>query len=287
MKNHTKMKKYQCFQFSIENETQSEILIAQLDALEPIGFKEEENSVFVYFDELSYSKDQIDQIAENMNLTYNKTTIEEENWNAKWESGFDPISVIDPNDQSLFAYIRASFHNKNENARYSVEITPKMSFGTGHHATTYLMVETMASLDFKNKNVLDFGTGTGVLAILAEKMGAKKIIAIDNDDWSIENTRENAEKNDCENLNLIKANGCNTETGFSSEIILANINFNVIVDNLDAIKLHAAPSTTVLFSGILEGDIPKLTQETTNAGFHTHDIRVRNGWAMIHTILKK
>ena len=220
-----------------------------------------------------------------MSLTYEETSIEEENWNAKWESGFEPISVLDPRDQSLFAYIRASFHDVNEKARYNIEITPKMSFGTGHHATTYLMIETMCSLDFKDKNVIDFGTGTGVLAILAEKMGAKKIMAIDNDDWSMENTRENAEKNNSENVTLIKAESCFTGNDFSSEIILANINFNVIVDNLEAIKLNATTGTIVLFSGILEGDVISLTKELTNAGFFINKVNIRNGWAMIYTIL--
>ncbi|MEN9964603.1 MAG: hypothetical protein RL582_1698 [Bacteroidota bacterium] len=279
------MKKYQCYRFTTENESQSEILIAQLDTLEPIGFKEEDQDVFVYFDQLSISKNQIDHIAENLNLSYEETSIEEENWNAKWESGFEPISVLDPIDQSLFAFIRASFHDINENARYSVEITPKMSFGTGHHATTYLMIEAMCSLEFKNKNVLDFGTGTGVLAILAEKMGAKKIIAIDNDDWSLENTLENAEKNHSENITLIKAESCVTVNDFSSDIILANINFNVIVDNLEAIKLNATMGTIVLFSGILEGDVTNLSKELTSAGFYIHEVRIRNGWAMIYTRL--
>jgi ribosomal protein L11 methyltransferase len=198
------MKKYQCFRFSTENEAQSEILIAHLDTLEPIGFKEEDNDVYVYFDQLNYSKNEIDLIAETLNLRYEETSIEEENWNAKWESGFEPISVLDPRDQSLFAYIRASFHDVNEKARFNIEITPKMSFGTGHHATTYLMIEAMCSLDFKDKNVIDFGTGTGVLAILAEKMGAKKIIAIDNDDWSVENTLENAVKFDSSVVSLLQ-----------------------------------------------------------------------------------
>jgi ribosomal protein L11 methyltransferase len=279
------MKKYQCFRFSTENEAQSEILIAHLDTLEPIGFKEEDNDVYVYFDQLNYSKNEIDLIAETLNLRYEETSIEEENWNAKWESGFEPISVLDPRDQSLFAYIRASFHDVNEKARFNIEITPKMSFGTGHHATTYLMIEAMCSLDFKDKNVIDFGTGTGVLAILAEKMGAKNIMAIDNDDWSIENTRENTEKNNCKNLILHKADGCVTANDFLSEIILANINFNVIIDNLEAIKSKATKDAIVLFSGILEEDVTNLSKELTKGGFYIHEVNIKNGWAMIYSRL--
>ena len=128
---------------------------------------------------------------EPFQIGFSETTIEETNWNQVWESSFEPVVVDD------FVAVRADFHEPIKGIKHEIVITPKMSFGTGHHATTYMMLEQMGKLDFKDKRVLDFGTGTGVLAILAEKMGAKKIIAIDNDEWSIENANENIKRNNC------------------------------------------------------------------------------------------
>ncbi len=135
----------------------------------------------------------LNDLTSSLQLSFSKTIIEETNWNQVWESNFDPVIVDD------FVAVRAHFHEPIKNVQHEIVITPKMSFGTGHHATTYMMMQQMRELDFAGKNVFDFGTGTGVLAILAEKLGAQKVIAIDNDDWSIENADENVKRNNCTN----------------------------------------------------------------------------------------
>src|SRR5690606_33392004 len=131
-----------------------------------------------------------------------------------------------------FVHIRAGFHPPNQEAAHELVITPKMSFGTGHHPTTWLVVQAMAEFDFNNKTVIDFGTGTGVLAILAAKMGAKQVVAIDHDDWCIENARENFEANNTTDIILEKADQL---SGKPADIILANINLNVIRENLNTL----------------------------------------------------
>lgn len=279
------MKKYHCFCFETESQAQSEILIAQLDLMDPIGYKEEDNLLYVYFEENKLELPEIVRISEEMNVSFKVSILEEENWNANWESIFEPIAVRNPEDQSLFVYVRASFHDKNPNAEFDLEITPKMSFGTGHHATTYLMMESMKSIDFNEKKVVDFGTGTGVLAILAEKMGAEQIIAIDNDDWSLENAKENLENNFCNKSKLIKAEACESDSEFKADIILANINLNVITDNLERIKNMSKTNALVLFSGILETDIPQLSASLESKGYLIDKIKVKNGWVLIKTSL--
>src|SRR5882724_11850115 len=125
------------------------------------------------------------------------------------------------------------FTSRPPGTEHEIIITPKMSFGTGHHATTYMMVKQMRGIDFNNKTVFDFGTGTGVLAILAEKLGALKIIAIDNDDWSITNAAENIQQNNCSKIQLLKTD--NTEMNQQFDIILANINKNTILGNFSSL----------------------------------------------------
>jgi ribosomal protein L11 methyltransferase len=183
------------FTFKIDDSEKAEILIARLGEMEMEGFYEAEDELKAYINESDFNASLFDNIIEEHSLEFTKAVIEKVNWNAEWESGFQPITVFHPEDNSVFAYVRANFHPAVTDAKYDLQITPKMSFGTGHHATTYQMMEYMSLLDFNNKRVLDFGTGTGLLAILAEKMGALEIEAIDCDEWSINNTIENIESN--------------------------------------------------------------------------------------------
>jgi ribosomal protein L11 methyltransferase len=154
-----------------------------------------------------------------------------------------------------------------------------MSFGTGHHATTALMVAGMAELDFNGKSVIDFGTGTGILAILAEKMGATNILAIDCDDWSIENTGENIMANDCNKIKLIKAGQFPKHQ--KADIILANINLNVILDNLDTLTAAVLPGGSVLFSGILHHDEAVLKAELHKYHIENVTVRQKGDWSML------
>ena len=157
-----------------------------------------------------------------------------------------------------FVSIRADFHNPVAGVEHEIVITPKMSFGTGHHATTYMMVQQMREIDFEEKNVFDFGTGTGVLAILAEKLKAKEIIAVDNDEWSISNAAENIERNGGVAIRLEEANTIKGENQF--DIILANINRNVIIENFPVMVDRLAPGGVLLLSGLLLEDEPAIVQ---------------------------
>lgn len=253
---------------------QSEIISALLMDIGYEGAEEVNDETIISIKEEAFSEDLLKQIMEPFNIVYTLNTVAQQNWNAQWESSFEPVQVND------FALIRASFHEAKEVIQHDIIITPKMSFGTGHHATTYLMIEQMSSIDFTNKSVTDFGTGTGVLAILAEKMGASHILAIDNDEWSINNSQENMEANHCTKIELQLADEMVTR---KADIILANINLNVIVANLGKIKESAKNDGLILFSGLLKEDEETISGALTGNGFQILKISHRNGWISLLT----
>lgn len=154
-----------------------------------------------------------------------------------------------------------------------------MSFGTGHHATTYLMIEQMEEINFKDKSVLDFGTGTGVLAILAEKLGAKKVVAIDNDEWSISNALENCKANNSKKIIVEKRN--DVIGSVHQDIILANINLNVLMQNATDISSISHTGTLLLMSGFLYENEDKILSSFSNVGFVKKNIIKRNGWMSV------
>jgi ribosomal protein L11 methyltransferase len=175
-----------------------------------------------------------------------------------------------------FVTIRADFHQPIKNVAQEIIITPKMSFGTGHHATTYMMIEQMKEINFQHKDVLDFGTGTGVLAILAEKLGAQQIVAIDNDNWSIDNAEENCRKNNCRTVKIQKAG--EAELGLQFDIILANINKNVILDNFSSLAGQLNKGGILLVSGLLKGDEDDVFRRLGEYSLHLIQTTVRNNW---------
>lgn len=226
---------------------QSEILVALLSREGYTGFEELPGKLKAFIPENEYNIIYIERIVKEFKLnSFIQNIIPEENWNASWEQSFDPIIIKD------FVSIRASFHEPIAGVEHELIITPKMSFGTGHHATTWLMVEMMRDIDFTNKTVFDFGTGTGVLAILSEKLGALNVLAIDNDKWSIENAHENILANNCLKINIFESNSI--DKNYRADVILANINLNVLKDNLENIKSCCGRSATILFSGLLSSD---------------------------------
>lgn len=230
----------------------SDLLIAELDLLGFDGFEETETNLKAFIKSTNFNESALKEIVDKLEVSYKKTVIEETNWNAVWESNFQAVMVDD------FAGIRADFHAPLVNLEHEIIITPKMSFGTGHHATTYMMIQQMREIEFKGKSVFDFGTGTGVLAILAEKMGASAIVAIDNDDWSIENATENFNRNACNNIEVFKTNTADLNKSF--DIILANINKNVILLNLTILISQLNPHGILLLSGLLSEDEPDIIE---------------------------
>jgi ribosomal protein L11 methyltransferase len=255
-------------QLSIEaTEAEQEILISQLAPLNATGFEQTNTHLIAYFEEGHFQSYAIHELLKK--FTYHITTIKEENWNAVWEESFQPVMV----DQ--FCAVRAHFHPPVTGVQHQIIITPKMSFGTGHHATTFLMLQGMQGLDFTNKSVLDFGTGTGVLAILAEKLGAMHIMAIDNDAWSFENVRENIQLNHCTRIRPLLTNTIPEET---YEIILANITKNVLLDYMGVLKSCLSKNGVVLLSGVLEADKSEMLEAAQKWGMKLVQETIREGW---------
>ena len=251
---------YLKFQFDIDSIDQQERLVALLADLGFEGFEEDENSLDAFISEDKFNQTEFSSVIEMFDtVSYVQTTIENINWNQKWEEDFKPVLVEE------FVGIRAWFHQPIKNVAHEIIITPKMSFGTGHHATTYLMIKQMESINFASKFVLDFGTGTGVLAILASKLGAEKVFAIDYDEWSITNAIENIEQNVCLNIIVEQMDAVPVIEKFN--IILANINLNVILNNLSSIKEASTEGATILLSGILKENELTLLDAIREIGF--------------------
>ena len=251
----------------------NEELIAFLSTQYYDAFEEEGEILKAYIKEEYFDENQLRDILAPYPVSFSKTIIEEKNWNEVWESNFSPVIVDD------FCVIRAEFHPMFQAIEHVINITPKMSFGTGHHATTYLMIQQMSEIDFKGKKVADFGTGTGVLAILAEKMGGENIVAIDYDDWSIENSKENFQRNDCKNIKLEKADKFPSSDKF--DIILANINKNVIQDNATNLSTSVKTNGHLLLSGLLKEDENAIVDTFITKGFyHQHTVE-KNNWICI------
>jgi len=271
------MKNYIHIRFQPVTKEQQEILIAQLSELGYEGFEEGFNYISAYIPDDQYNEAGTYDLVSGAETTITKEVIAPRNWNAEWEQNFQPVLIDD------FCGIRAHFHAPLQQVQHEIIITPKMSFGTGHHATTHLMIQSMQQLSFTGKTVLDFGTGTGVLAILAERLGAKSVIAIDNDEWSITNAIENIELNHCSNITIEQAESLQMSTEF--DIILANINKHVLLANMGAIKQHLTQAGVVIMSGLLVGDRPDIEQAAVNNGLLVYEQKLRGDWMCL--MLKK
>jgi ribosomal protein L11 methyltransferase len=252
---------------------QQELLMAQLQQdFEIQGFEQMENALIAYMLEQDYEEANFNTLYQKEATPYTTEKIPDQNWNAVWESNFEPVLVDN------FCAIRANFHEPITTVQHEIVITPKMSFGTGHHATTYQVIKAMQGFNFKQKKVCDFGTGTGVLAILAEQLGAVQVIAIDNDDWSIENAKENIAINHCHRINLLK-----NEQVVDNEydIILANINRNVLLANMPQFYQLLRNDGMLLLSGILQEDLEAITASLRANGFTLTTYTEKNNWLCI------
>ena len=270
-------------EFNNISENEKEIVIALISDIGFEGFEEDENTLKAYIKIEIFDENLLNSINEISNIKYLKSIIKEQNWNEKWETDFEPVIVNYPETYKPFVYIRAAFHKPDNTFEYDIEVTPKMSFGTGHHATTHMMVANMSYINFKNKSVIDFGTGTGLLAILAEKMGAKKVLAIDNDEWSINNAKENIEVNKCTGITILQAE--TIPEGNKADIILANINLNIIKANIEAIKNAASSGTVFLFSGIMLHDEKQIIETLESAEIMIKNIFRRENWLSILAVI--
>jgi ribosomal protein L11 methyltransferase len=255
-------------QVSIEaNEEKQELLISLLEDLKATGFEQQDDRLLAYFLEEDFPSYDVQSILAEFNFQSN--TVPEQNWNEEWERNFEPVIVDD------FCAVRAHFHNSILTVKHEIIITPKMSFGTGHHATTYMMMQQMKAIDFYNKSVFDFGTGTGILAILAEKCGAKEITAIDNDEWSYKNAEENIRLNQCNNIFIQQTSSL---PAHKFDIILANINRNIILQYLPHLKNNIKDNTMYLFSGLLKTDEKDIFNAATDHGLHLLKKTEKDNW---------
>ena len=257
----------------------SDILIALLADIGFESFTQNDLGLDAYIqDELENENLVKDLKFEDFIFSYTRTEIPKTNWNEEWEKNFSPVYVDD------LVCIRAHFHDKADNVKHDIVITPKMSFGTGHHDTTWLVSKTMFSLDFKNKSVLDMGCGTGILAILAKQLGATTLLGIDIDDWSIENSIENAEINDCSEIEFKKGDATLLPKQETFDIILANINKNILKQDLPNYFTCLKKGGYILLSGFFSADVEELKKLAQTIGFTFIESYNKNEWAVIKLV---
>ncbi len=252
----------------------SDIFIAELSEIGFESFVENPDGLTAYIIQEAFSQEHFDgiQLFENelFEISYSKSIIAQQNWNAQWEQNFRPIQV----DEECI--IRAPFHEKKK-VTYDIIIEPKMSFGTGHHETTKMMLKHIMNNDFKSKSVLDMGCGTGVLAILAKKCGAKNVEAIDIDPWCYENTLENIERNNCDDI-VAKLGDIHLLAENTYDIILANINLNVLLKDIKRYSESLKKNGLIFMSGFLAGDLDGLSEAAQNAGFNFLGVEQMQEW---------
>lgn len=251
-----------------------EMLIALLPSLGYDGFEQQDDALQAFLPEEQFDGAALESLLEQYGTpAYSTQRLEERNWNEEWEKSFEPVQVGD------FCAVRAHFHTPIPGVTHELVITPKMSFGTGHHATTYMMLQEMQHLDFHGRRVLDFGTGTGVLAILAERLGASPVIAVDNDDWSIDNARENLAANHCTRISILKADTIPSPGAAGPfDIILANINKHVILGQLRSLEQQLAPGGVILLSGLLENDFEDIENEAVKQNLSISVRMTKGAW---------
>jgi ribosomal protein L11 methyltransferase len=268
------------FQISIpvKDVQESDLLVGLLTRIGFEGFEEQERLLLAFIPKVSYDEPRLTKAVsmakglekKESDELFSVKEIGEKNWNEVWEKDFQPVIIGD------FCAVRAAFHEKIPGVKYDLIITPRMSFGTGHHATTCMMMEAMQGIDFHGRKVLDFGTGTGILAILAGKLGATDIRAIDLDPWSIENAGENIAVNGAGYISLAQKDSLDGEGVF--DIILANINLRVILENLEYLWQHLNANGVIIASGVLESDEEKIRQSAAKEGFLMNILFIRDNW---------
>ena len=258
----------------------AEILSAELTDLGFESFIQEEENLLGY---LPIAEDKPEIIAclqsfqkhQGVILEFNKQLIKGQNWNAAWENSFEPVLV------EQFCSIRAPFHEPPlKHVLHDIIIMPKMSFGTGHHPTTFLMVKAIQKIDLKGMTVLDMGCGTGVLGILAKKVGAKEVLGIDIETWAVENAKENATGNQVEME--VKIGSVAAIPSLKFDCVLANINRNVLCEQLPYYGQALKGGGHLLLSGFMEQDVAFLKTAYEREGFKEINVEQKENWVCIH-----
>ena len=255
----------------------SEILVAELGELPFESFLETENGVSAFIQKQFWTSDILSELSilnsDEFKISYTVEEIEPVNWNEEWEKNFEPINVDER------CYVRAPFHLKND-AEFDIVIEPKMSFGTGHHETTHMMIQQLLEIDVQNLKTLDMGCGTAILAILAEMKGARPIDAIDIDNWCYLNSIENAERNNCKHITVFEGDA-DLLKDKHYDLIIANINRNILLNDMQAYVDCLNPNGIILFSGFYNEDIPFIDASCTEKGLTFLKKIERNNWVSL------
>lgn len=260
---------------------QQEILIAYLSQLQFDSFEQNEQILKAFIEESNFDKSTLDSLLSELNISdYQLSVLENKNWNEEWEKNFPDTKIGDQ------IHVRATFHDKDPTIKTEIVIEPKMSFGAGNHATTYQVMEAMLDIDFNQKSVFDIGSGTGILAILAEKFGAKEILAIDHDEWCVTNMHENKSLN----YSSIEIEACNLliEGDLDKvikdkkfDIILANLNRNLLDATFPQIKSLLNKNSILITSGYYVTDADHIEQQVNNAlGLSKVNQLVKKNWTV-------
>ncbi|MCF6168758.1 50S ribosomal protein L11 methyltransferase [Lutibacter sp.] len=267
---------------AMPKEPATEILIAQLSYVGFESFVENEDGVTAYIQEKDWNSEILENIqilnSDEFEITFKKEIIEQINWNSEWEKNFNQIQVAN------LVSIRAPFHEnpipKNNGIKYDIIIEPKMSFGTGHHETTHMMVRHLISLDLTNKKVLDMGCGTGVLAIFSEMKGARPIDAIDIDNWCYINSLENVERNNCKQITVYEGDASLLKHK-KYDVIIANINRNILLNDMKVYINCLSDIGVLLLSGFYKKDVPIIDAEVSKYGLIFDEVIERNNWVAL------
>lgn len=255
----------------------TDILIAQLGEVGFESFVETEAGALAYIKKEDWSEDMLTSIQilsnPNFKIEYEVVEIEQENWNATWEQNFNPIQVGDA------CVVRAPFHEKPD-VTYDIVIEPKMSFGTGHHETTYMMMQHILENDFKGKSVLDMGSGTGVLAILAAMKGAAPVEAIDIDNWCYLNAMENVERNHHPEIKVYEGDASLLE-GKKFDIIIANINRNILLEDIPTYAKCLHKNGLLFLSGFYQEDMQIISDRCKEFGLTFENNIENNNWVAV------
>lgn len=259
---------------------QKEILLAFLNEMPFEAFEELESELHAYIPnthDLPALERALADLQQRYPFRYEKGEIAAKNWNAEWEAGFQPVRV------EQFCGIRADFHPLMQDVKHEIIINPRMAFGTGHHETTYMMIQLMREQPFQGAKVLDYGCGTGILAILASKLGAAVIDAVDIEAEAYQNTLDNCQINHVDNVQVYQGT-LNHIFDNGYQFILANINRNVIIDSLSVLHQKLDKRGTLLISGILKTDVPMLKPLLVELGFTVNEQLFRGNWACLQLL---
>ena len=257
----------------------AEILMAETAEAGFDTFMELENGFEAFCEDKKFDTIMLSDIKEKYqtvsHLVFSFDKIQKQNWNDEWEKNLQPIIV---DDRCL---VRAEFHRIEKKYPYEIIITPKMSFGTGHHQTTYLMLKAQMDMDHQNKKVMDAGCGTAILSIMASKRGAQSIEAFDIDEWSAINGKENIENNCCPNINISQGTIADLKFDGLFDIILANINKNVLLSEMEQYSARLANGGLLLLSGFYEHDIADIKKSPALLSFAEIRREVKETWASL------